>query len=61
METLYKLVEFENWCPKCKYKDVDETSTEETKWDICSECLDEPARVGTRKPINFKEKSSSDA
>lgn len=53
MENHDKLVEFDKYCPTCKYKDVDESVPKETK---CDECLETPARLNSHKPLNYKEK-----
>jgi hypothetical protein len=46
-----KLVDFNKYCPLCKYRDYAEVQ------DPCNDCLNEPARSdGSRKPVNFKEK-----
>lgn len=45
-----KLVEFENWCPKCKHINVEETE------EPCNECLTYPAAEDSHKPIKFEEK-----
>lgn len=46
----WKEVDFKTYCPKCKYKKLEETE------DPCNECLTEGARVNTKKPLRFKEK-----
>lgn len=45
-----KIVEYENWCPKCKYLNVDEVE------EPCNECLTYPAVEDSHKPIKFEEK-----
>lgn len=45
-----KLVEFENWCPKCKHINVEETE------EPCNECLTYPSAEDSHKPIKFEEK-----
>lgn len=45
-----KIVEFENWCPKCKHINVEETE------EPCNECLTYPAAEDSHKPIKFEEK-----
>lgn len=47
----YKEVRFDKYCEKCKYKDVDDTKSQEP----CNECLDNPVNYCTEKPVNFKE------
>lgn len=49
MEYLYKEVYFNEYCKKCKHKDVEDVK------DPCNECLGEPVNVQSHKPINFKE------
>ena len=46
-----KLVDFDKYCPKCINKDVEESDP----YKPCNDCLAEPARVDSHKPINFKE------
>lgn len=48
MEERYKLVDYEHYCGTCKHRDNSEAD------DICNECLCEPARIDTHKPINYK-------
>ena len=45
-----KIVEYENWCPKCKYLNVDEVE------EPCNECLTYPVVEDSHKPIKFEEK-----
>ena len=46
-----KIVHFDIYCPKCKYKDYEE------EWQPCYECLQTAARTdGSHKPVKFKEK-----
>ena len=52
MEENYKIVDFNYWCPKCEYYDDDESDP----YLKCSDCLEEPARVNTRRPLKYKEK-----
>jgi hypothetical protein len=44
-----KLVQFQEYCTKCKNKKTPETE------DPCNECLTYPARENTRKPLKFEE------
>lgn len=46
----YKIVDYMKYCPKCVLANEPETN------DKCSECLDNPARIDSHKPINFVEK-----
>lgn len=45
----YKEVYFHQYCPKCKFKDVDEVE------DPCNECLTMFARENSHKPEKFEE------
>lgn len=49
MELIWKEVRFNEYCDKCKYKDVDETE------DPCNECLTHPANWCSHKPVKFEE------
>ena len=50
MEYIDKFVEFQDYCHKCKHKDVPETD------DPCNECLTEPVNYYTHRPVNYEEK-----
>lgn len=50
MQTEIKIVEFDKYCNLCKY----EKTTEDG--DPCNECLGNPTRPNSRKPVMFKEK-----
>ena len=45
-----KFVAYDEYCSECVYKDEPEDIRE------CFECLSEPVRENSRKPLNFKEK-----
>lgn len=45
-----KFVNFEKWCPKCKYAEKSPTS------DPCNDCLGIGGREGTNVPENYEEK-----
>lgn len=45
-----KFVAYDEYCSRCVYKDEPEDIRE------CFECLSEPVRENSRKPLNFKEK-----
>ena len=45
-----KFVDFYIYCQKCKHKNVIESE------DPCHECLNEPVREDSRKPIKYEEK-----
>lgn len=49
MEIIHKIVQFDEYCPKCVYRDYDEAA------NPCYECLTMPANVHTAEPIYFKE------
>lgn len=42
-----RIVEFENYCSKCRYYETKETE------EPCNECLHEPVRDDSRKPLRF--------
>ena len=42
------IADFEQYCKKCKHKDISETE------DPCNDCLDEPVNENSRKPVNFE-------
>ena len=48
MEQTNKFVEFDKYCPKCKFKDISETE------DPCNECLTEPVNEHSHKPVKFE-------
>lgn len=45
-----KEVNFKDWCPKCKNKDVDEHDPEGKCWD----CLEVPYNQDSHKPVNWE-------
>lgn len=49
MEIVHKIVQFDEYCPKCVYRDYDEAANH------CYECLQEPSNVHTQQPVYFKE------
>lgn len=44
----YKEVDFNKWCEKCDHKSLKEFKSP------CNECLEEPVRIGTDKPLYFE-------
>lgn len=44
-----KIVEFEDWCKKCKHHDLLETE------DPCFDCLDDPVNTHSHKPTKWEE------
>lgn len=49
-----KEVYFHEWCPKCKYSEIDEKTMKPD--DPCWDCLYHVWNIDSNKPINFKEK-----
>lgn len=54
MENQYKIVEFDLYCNRCKYKDIKDEEGEEP----CNTCLAEPVNLNSSKPIKFEEKEN---
>lgn len=48
-----KIVEFDTWCPSCKYYKTKETE------DPCNECLGVPANESSTKPVKYRNDSES--
>ena len=48
MDETDMIVEYEKWCPLCKYEKVSEYVMP------CFACLDEPINTNTTKPIRFE-------
>ena len=48
------IVDFNKYCKTCKYLDVDEQE------DPCNECLHNPVKEDSRKPINYTELGPND-
>lgn len=44
---LMKIVEFDKWCNKCRFRETHETE------EPCNECLTNPARESHSKPYRF--------
>lgn len=49
MENIQKIVNFDEYCKRCKYRKVDETK------DPCNECLTYGANLYSSRPVNFEE------
>lgn len=49
MEGDFKEVNFDKYCKTCKYRKNKEYE------DPCYDCLGEPARIDSHKPVNYKE------
>lgn len=47
-----KEVYFGDYCPTCKYSDLDEDETP------CDDCLNNPSATDSHKPIRWKAKES---
>lgn len=47
MENNQKIVRFDQWCPRCKYRKYAEAEPP------CHECLNEPVNLNSCKPTNF--------
>lgn len=43
-----KIVNFDHYCPKCKYYRTEETE------DPCDECLSNPTNEDSHEPVSFK-------
>lgn len=46
------IVEFVQWCNKCKYENSDSTL------DPCNDCLNHPVNQDSRRPVNFTPRNS---
>lgn len=49
MDESYKEVYFDQYCGKCKHKDVPETGCP------CDECLSNPVNLYSHKPVKWEE------
>lgn len=49
---MQKIVDFDEWCPKCEFYKLPEEE------DPCWDCLNEPSNEDSRKPQQFKERTS---
>ena len=47
MDASYRIVDFNNYCPLCKFKDLEENK------EPCEECLSTPMRQWSHKPERF--------
>ena len=45
-----KIVEFDTWCPTCLHFSLPEEE------EPCRDCLNEAARVDSRKPVEWRSK-----
>ena len=51
----YKIVEFDKYCPTCRWKNRSE------HFSICNECLTNPARIDSHKPECYEKKEKKNA
>lgn len=49
MDENVKIVDYELYCPKCKYIQEPESC------DECNDCLNNPYNINSKKPIRFEE------
>ena len=49
MESVYKIVYFDQYCNKCKHRDLKEEQ------EPCRECLDWPVNEYSHQPVKFEE------
>ena len=45
-----KIVDFQKWCPTCKYRDMKDIE------EPCTNCLEHAVNANSTKPIMWKEK-----
>lgn len=48
MQTETKIVDFDKYCPKCKYYKT------EVVEEPCNECMHNPTNINSRKPVMFE-------
>lgn len=48
----YKEVYFHKYCETCEYKDTPE------KDEPCSECLENPMKINSHKPVKYEKKKT---
>ncbi len=49
MENIDKIVDFGEWCCKCKHFDLPECM------DPCHDCLNNPTNTNSRKPVRWED------
>lgn len=49
IETLEQEVKFDEYCATCEYANLEESE------EPCAECLDNPIKLYSQKPVNWKE------
>lgn len=54
------IVDFHEWCPKCKYCDLAPDNYNADSYNICDECLSEPVNEDSRRPVYFTKKENKD-
>lgn len=52
MENHIKIVDFDQYCDKCKHYAPDLFGNEEP----CNECLTNPMNIDSRRPVKYEEK-----
>lgn len=51
MDEVYKEVEFDSYCPKCKhFKKLEEE-------DPCFDCMNEPLNLYSHRPVKYEKES----
>lgn len=50
-----KIVEFEKYCPTCKYFNTTRNEETQENEEPCNECLEIPARTDSRRPECYEE------
>lgn len=50
----YREVYFGDYCPKCKYEDLEECN------EPCNECLDNPINLNTHRPVKFEKQKKKE-
>lgn len=52
----YKEVRFDEYCKTCKYEKNPEVMKDPFAEDPCDECLGEPGRLYSHRPLNWEKK-----
>lgn len=50
-----KLVNYHDYCPKCKHYELEEWK------EPCNSCLNEPTNINSQRPINFEKNPRVDS
>ena len=53
-QLMIHMVDFNKYCETCKHSDIDERE------DPCNECLNNPVKEDSRKPVNYTEDGHND-